>query len=236
MEDPHGKRSSAFYDWVAPFYDVFMKMGAFLDGIKASRARKNFVQSLGLEAESRVLEVGVGTGINLPLVARQVGPRGMIAGLDPSIPMLEQGQEKLARKNTAASLVGGQAERLPFKRDSFDTVYIFGAFNLLSDQERAVRELMRVTVPNGQIIISDKSLARFRKDSFRKNLLQTFEPQLSNPPPIDAIPLPEDEVELTWSWNNLFYVFKFRNPETAPAEPPTKSGVQATEKISITNS
>jgi len=204
---------STFYNSIAPLYDLLMKASAFLDGVKPSKWRKVFIRSLGLKTAERVLEVGVGTGINLPLVARQIDPEGLIVGVDNSLPMLEQSREKLLRKKVPVSLSGGSAENLPFKDDSFDTVYIFGSFNLIRDQEKTVKELMRVTPSGGLVVISDKSLAGYRNNSLRKIILQALEPDLMAPPPLDSIPLPQSEIEQSWLWNNLFYVLRFRNPK-----------------------
>lgn len=214
-EEHHGDRSksSRFYDWIAPFYDILMKAAAFVDGIKPSRGRKTFVKYMELEPAERVLEVGVGTGLNLPLVSRKIGVRGRLFGLDNSTPMLEQCQRKLQRKRVPAFLVGGSAERLPFKNGVFDTVYVFGSFNLLSDPEKSISELMRVAVPRGSIFVSDKSLVAYKKHGLQKKLMLFLEPSLADPPPLGLIPVPPDQVRLRWLWKNLMYVLAFQNPD-----------------------
>lgn len=203
------------YDWIAPIYDVLIRAEAFLDGIKPSKAREQFINTLGLMSLSHVLEVGVGTGINMSIATQQMGSRGLIVGMDNSIPMLVQGKLKLVHKGMASNLAGGNAANLPFKDDAFDIAYIFGAFNLLPDQEGSVRELMRVTAPGGLIVISDKSLIAYHKNSLRRKLLQVLEPKLSAPPPLQNIPLSEDQLELSWTWNDLFYILRFRNPKSS---------------------
>jgi ubiquinone/menaquinone biosynthesis C-methylase UbiE len=204
----------SFYDSIAPFYNALMILAALIDGVSARKERENFIKCLDLNPTGRVLELGVGTGINLPLVAQNTRNEGCIVGLDHSIPMLEQGRKRSLRKKIPAYLIAGDAERLPFKDGFFDTVYIFGSFNTIADQKRTVREMIRVAKPKGLIVISDKSLAVYKKHRLRKTIMQLLEPDLVDPPPEDAIPLPQMQIQMNWVWKNLMYVFKFRNPSS----------------------
>lgn len=201
----------SYYDWTAPIYDVQMEVAAFIDGVRARKERDNFIDCLELKPDQRVLEIGVGTGINLPLVARQIGIGGMTLGLDLSIPMLKQGRKRLFQEKLPARLIGGNAECLPFKSNFFDAVFIFGCFNLLANREGTVREMLRVARVGALIVISDK-MARQGNVRLHEKLIECLDPNLTIYPPVDTIPLPRAEIQTDWMWKNMMFVFKFRNP------------------------
>lgn len=202
----------SYYDWIAPIYDVLMKVAAFIDGVRARKERIKFVQYLDLNPGQQVLEIGVGTGLNIPLIAPQVIPDGMIVGLDISIPMLKRGRKRILRGSLPAHLLGGNAESLPFKSDYFDLVYIFGCFNALANPEGTVREMLRVTRPGALIVISDKSLAHQVDIPLREKLMGWLDPNLTNSLPVGTIPLPGEKIQMDWMWKNMMYIFIFRNP------------------------
>src|SRR6266851_2567133 len=68
------------------------------------------------QAGGRVLEIGIGSGLNLPFYGSQVAS---VYGIDPSIGLLRRAAGQDATK---AALVEGSAEVIPFDRSSFDTV------------------------------------------------------------------------------------------------------------------
>ncbi|MGD1992261.1 MAG: class I SAM-dependent methyltransferase [Anaerolineae bacterium] len=90
-----------------------------------------------------VLEVGVGTGANLPLYAAPA----RIVGVDASLPMLEIA----ARRQTAATTrtVQADVQHLPFVDGAFDTVTGSLLFCSVTDPERGLAELKRVLIPGG---------------------------------------------------------------------------------------
>src|SRR3990172_9246346 len=99
------------------------------------------VRRLRLRPDDRVLEVSVGTGSNLPLMAETVGRAGRLVGLDISRGMMRQAQGKLRRRRLRADLVEGEAAALPFADGSFDAVLHFGGMNEFGDIPGAVREM-----------------------------------------------------------------------------------------------
>ncbi len=93
-------------------------------------------------ARGRVLDVGCGTGRNLPLYAGQV-----VIGLDPA-------RESLARARRRApnvALVRGSAEALPFKAGAFDTVVSGLVFCSVPDAAKGLGEVRRVLAPDGEL-------------------------------------------------------------------------------------
>ena len=91
----------------------------------------------------RVLDLGCGTGRNLPLL-----PPGTVAvGLDPSWPSLRRAR----RRVSGVPLVVGSAEALPFRDGSFDTVLSGLVFCSVPDAPRGLREARRVLAPGGRL-------------------------------------------------------------------------------------
>jgi len=94
-------------------------------------------------ARGRVLDVGCGTGRNLPLL-----PAGIRAvGLDPSWDAVRRARRRAPR----VLLVVGSAEALPFRDAAFDTVLSGLVFCSVADPRQGLREVRRVLRPDGQL-------------------------------------------------------------------------------------
>ena len=94
-------------------------------------------------ARGRVLDVGCGTGRNLPLL-----PAGTQAvGLDPSWDAVRRARRRAPR----VLLVVGSAEALPFRDAAFDTVLSGLVFCSVADPRQGLREVRRVLRPDGQL-------------------------------------------------------------------------------------
>jgi ubiquinone/menaquinone biosynthesis C-methylase UbiE len=94
-------------------------------------------------ARGRVLDLGCGTGRNLPLLA--AGTRAV--GLEPSWAAIERARRRAPR----VPLVIGRAEALPFRDATFDTVLSGLAFCSVADPGKSLSEVHRVLRPAGQL-------------------------------------------------------------------------------------
>lgn len=118
-----------------------------------------------------VLDIGSGSGTDLLIAHRVVGPDGAVIGLDLTDAMLE----KLERITSAAGspanlrLLKGNAERIPLPDASVDVVTSNGVLNLVPDKQRAVAEIHRVLRPGGRVQIADVALGRPLTDECRSN-------------------------------------------------------------------
>lgn len=138
-----------FYDRTAEMYDLRQK------NAWTERLRDAEVELLKKYASGRVLDIGCGTGFHLAWLANEAeGKILSLAGLDASKEMLE-----VARKSApTAEFVEGNAERLPFGDDTFDTVLcMFSTLNLCNYQ-KALAEVFRVLKPDGKAILSVSSI------------------------------------------------------------------------------
>ncbi len=98
---------------------------------------------------ARLLEVGVGTGMTLPLLPRNIE----ITGIDLSQKMLDQAQKRIAKlKYTHVRLLKMDATKLEFPDESFDRVLAAYFISTVPEPVKVVRELMRVTKPGGYLL------------------------------------------------------------------------------------
>ena len=124
------------------------------------RAEKKFLGShrvyLAGTARGRVLEVGVGTGINFGYY-----PAGAeVVGIEPDPYMLRRAQARADRLGRQIKLLADGAEQLPFPDASFDTAVATLVFCTVPDSDRALGELRRVLRPGGQLRFLEHVRAR----------------------------------------------------------------------------
>lgn len=103
------------------------------------------------QATGEVLEVAVGTGLNLPLYPADVE----LTGLDLSEGMLGIARARAEELGRPVTLRQGNAHALPFDDDSFDTVVCTFGLCAIPDTDAAVDEMIRVLRPGGKLILVD---------------------------------------------------------------------------------
>ena len=131
------------YDKLASVYDVFF-------GPLLHPGRIVALERIGIAPGDRVLEVGVGTGINASLYPRHC----RVTGIDFSAPMLEKARARMRRKGLShVRLIQMDAAALKFANDCFDVVYAPYVVNCVPDPVKVVREMRRVCKPGGKIAI-----------------------------------------------------------------------------------
>jgi ubiquinone/menaquinone biosynthesis C-methylase UbiE len=130
------------YDRVASLYDLY---DGPMERLGGERRRRRILA----EARGRVLEVGVGTGLNLPFY-----PAGVrLIGIDISTRMLVRAAARARALPAEVALVRGDVERLPFPDRSFDTVVATCVFCSVADPVAGLRELVRVVRGDGRILL-----------------------------------------------------------------------------------
>ena len=123
-------------------------------GIKPARGQREKVVPL---ARGRVLEIGIGTGLNLEHYDKARIQE--IIGLDPALQMHRLARKRLKKTGLAAELVGLSAERIPFEDASFDTVLITYTLCSIPDPVAALKEMRRVLKPGARLIFCEHGLA-----------------------------------------------------------------------------
>ncbi|GLS39968.1 methyltransferase [Mesorhizobium tianshanense] len=107
-------------------------------------------------AEGRVLEVGIGSGLNLPLYSAAVRE---VIGLDPSPQLLTMARHAVGRCACQASLIEGSAEAIPLDSHSVDTVVTTWTLCSIHGAGQALREMRRVLKPGGQLLFVEHGLS-----------------------------------------------------------------------------
>ena len=107
-------------------------------------------------ASGRVLEVGIGSGLNLPLYGAAARE---IVGLDPAPRLLSMAQLHAERNGAATEFISGSAEALPLDSRSFDTVVTTWTLCSIPQVSLALAEMRRVLKPNGQLLFVEHGQA-----------------------------------------------------------------------------
>lgn len=144
------------YRRYAPIYDAVF-------GPILHQGRKRIVQGMNCQPGERILEVGVGTGLSLPLYPRNVD----VTGIDVSADMLKRARERVRRRGlgNVEAIREMDALNMDFADARFDRTVVMYVVSCVEDVRRLIDEIRRVTKPGGEIFIvnhfrSEKGIAR----------------------------------------------------------------------------
>jgi len=107
-------------------------------------------------AEGRVLEIGIGSGLNLPFYSRNVSH---VIGLEPSPTLLAMARRVERTGFGPVKLIEGSAEAIPLKDASVDTVVTTWTLCSIPDAARALHEMRRVLRPGGHLLFVEHGRA-----------------------------------------------------------------------------
>jgi len=233
------------YDFIAPYHDLGVEIALrVLQFPDFGASRDRYIERLALGAlrphadgsPVRILEVGVGAGANMPLLARALprGTAGELWGVDYSRGMLRQAAWRLRR--TPVRLLLADAHALPFPDASFDRVFHVGGINGYRDIRRALTEMARVARPDTPIVVVDEELDPHRSNWLFHRLafdaITFFDP---NPhAPRELVPPGAYDVAVT-PVSRFYYCLTFRvgaaatqrTPSPPPPPPTPDDGADA---------
>jgi phosphatidylethanolamine/phosphatidyl-N-methylethanolamine N-methyltransferase len=142
--------------FVEEVYDKLAKVYDLVFGPTLHPGRVQAIKKMGLKPEERVLEVGVGTGINLSLYPRDCS----VTGIDFSASMLEKARDRVAREDIrGVRLLQMDAVDLKFPDDSFDIVYAPYLISVVPDPVKVAQEMRRVCRRGGRIVFLNHFLS-----------------------------------------------------------------------------
>jgi phosphatidylethanolamine/phosphatidyl-N-methylethanolamine N-methyltransferase len=145
-------------DLVAGVYEKLAGVYDLIFGPVLHPGRVDAIERMAIKPCDRVLEVGVGTGINAALYPSDCA----VTGIDLSSSMLEKARERVARKGVRnVRLLQMDAANLKFADDTFDIVYAPYVISVVPDPVAVTREMVRVCRPGGRVVI----LNHFRSKS-----------------------------------------------------------------------
>lgn len=107
-------------------------------------------------ARGRVLEIGSGSGLNLPFYGAAVT---RLYALDPSRPLLDMAGRKRPPAGFPVIFLERSAEEIPLESHSIDTVVTTWTLCTLPDPEKALHETRRVLKPQGTLLFAEHGLA-----------------------------------------------------------------------------
>ena len=149
---PHKQSNLRVYDRVGPLYDAII-------GPVSGGARGRAVDALNLDADARLLLVGVGSGLDLPYLPR--GVRGL--GVDLSDGMIRRARALRARLGMPNfDLQKMDAQALDLADESFDAVYLPLIVTVAPDGPRVLAEAARVAKPGARLVVVDKFCSETR--------------------------------------------------------------------------
>jgi ubiquinone/menaquinone biosynthesis C-methylase UbiE len=107
-------------------------------------------------AEGRVLEIGIGSGLNLPLYG---GVVSSVIGLEPSAELLRMARSRASAAAIPVALLDASAEAIPLEASSVDTVVTTWTLCTIPDLSRALAEMRRVLKPGGALLFVEHGRA-----------------------------------------------------------------------------
>lgn len=152
------------YDRFSSIYDLFFKSAL-------EHGRERAIEILAPQSGSNVLEIGVGTGLNLEYYPGNIN----VIGFDFSHGMLKEARLKSENScHCRVDLMQMDAQTMAFADHSFD--YLMGAYVLtvVPDPDRAVKEIFRVAKPGAKVVLVNYVRSSNRFLSFFENLLHPF--------------------------------------------------------------
>jgi phosphatidylethanolamine/phosphatidyl-N-methylethanolamine N-methyltransferase len=143
-------------DFVERVYEKLASVYDLTFGPTLHPGRVQALQRMQVHPGDKILEVGVGTGINCAMYPSNTE----ITGIDFSDSMLEKARERVARKGlTNVRLLQMDAQDLKFEDNSFDIVYAPYLISVVPDPVKVATEMRRVCKPGGRIIFLNHFLS-----------------------------------------------------------------------------
>lgn len=132
-------------------YRRYAKVYDVLFGQIFQPGRLDAIEMVNTRSDQRILEVGVGTGLALPIYRRDA----KVTGIDLSPEMLAKARDRVARGGleNVEALLEMNAEQMDFPDASFDCVFAVYVASVVRDLGKLVSEMQRVCVPGGDIVI-----------------------------------------------------------------------------------
>jgi ubiquinone/menaquinone biosynthesis C-methylase UbiE len=109
------------------------------------------------QAHGRVLELGVGSGLNLPFY--DAARARSVTAIDPSAALLAKARPRASAAAVPVELLQARAEKLPFADNSFDSAVITYSLCSIPEPAAALTELRRVLIPGGELYFAEHGRA-----------------------------------------------------------------------------
>ncbi len=199
-----------YYDAGMFFVEIMLKL--FRIASKSISDSIELVENFEVKEGDKVLETSIGTGRNM----RYVPEKAYYFGIDISEGMLMKCRKNMVRNTREIELFQGNAEFLPFKEETFDSVFHIGGINFFNDRKRAIEEMIRVAKPGAKITIGDEMEKTITEQYEKIPLIKKYY-ALSKIDksrvlaPADLVPADMKDIEVK-NIREYFYILTFRKP------------------------
>ena len=144
-------RTRAFFDERAANWDTLISAG------HGQRLRK-IVETLPIQSNAAVLDVGTGTGVLLPILADMLDAAGRVVAVDVSFRMMQETKGRIASLDTKHVvpmffLLHADVVQPPLQDAAFDWVICNSCFPHFHDQQQAVGAMARLLKPGGRLVV-----------------------------------------------------------------------------------
>ena len=209
---PKDRRFRRIYDHLNALHDpacrIVLPVLQLQPESRSRTAYARFWHALTRREARRVLEVGVGTGVNLSLLAGMSTPSPEVVGIDLSAGMLLRARGRVGGRSVV--LVLADAHRLPFSTQAFDAILSVGGLNGFSDKRRALVEMVRVLRPGGVALVVDEGLDKACSHPwFRMGFKVLTLGDRDARPPVDLLPAGVEDVHME-QVSRFYYALSFR--------------------------
>ncbi len=149
-------RAAAFYRIFSAVYDT-VNVHFYTDAM-----REQATSLADISSSSKVLDVGCGTGYTTQAILSKQKTGGVF-GIDLTSQQLKRASRNLKTAKTRLSLCRGDAEHLPFREQTFDSVVSVGALEYFADPKRVLKEMARVLKTGGRVVVGAPEDSWFKK-------------------------------------------------------------------------
>ena len=198
------------YNQGAENYDVGLEwlFSSFYEN--EDEVRSAMLELLDLRSDSRVLEVGCGTGKDSLHITARLEQDGELYAQDISSGMIQIAKRRLAGSKPRVEYFLGNAAYLPFDDGYFDSVFHFGGLNTFGEIEKSLAEMTRVVRVGGKVVVGDEGVAPWLRDKEFGRILINANRLYEHTPPLDKLPENARGVQIRWILGNAFYVIDYR--------------------------
>lgn len=123
-------------------------------GMKPIRMQR---QKVVPNAYGKVLEVGMGTGLNMPYYSKD--KVDLIYGLEPNAKSCKMAEKSILQAGLNVEMIGLDGQEIPLEKNSVDTVVLTYTLCTIPDAHKAIAEMRRVLKPGGKLIFSEHGRA-----------------------------------------------------------------------------
>jgi ubiquinone/menaquinone biosynthesis C-methylase UbiE len=140
---------------VVNFYERWV-LPPILDLVMRQSQLEKFRRAVVADSSGRVLEVGVGSGLNFPLYGKQVET---VIGIDPSPHLLAIAHRRADAAGVRAEFLQASATAIPLADSIIDTVVMTWTLCSINDPQAALREMRRILKPDGKLLFVEHGLS-----------------------------------------------------------------------------